>query len=311
MHRKLKQRLIILVVVLTLLIIFLPMIFSKRAEQTELMSSGDIPTPPEQSALEQKLQPPDENNSETLGQQTSDSQIGEGIKPKVSSRPTEQPDETAGQESQKAALSDKTTQEQSLNHADQETINHVAAKADEKNSMTSPEIASAKSVTKKTEKSVLSVMAKKAEEAKKTPILKTETGMENNTEVNGHPVLHENNLKSPVKTELKTLSGYKTRSKIQQTEGIKRLSKAKIHSQGWVVQLGSFSEVTYANQLIKSLRDEGFSAFGYYHTIKKNKIINRVYVGPFVQKPDAKKIRDYIAKKMNIRGLIVKFNPVQ
>lgn len=90
----------------------------------------------------------------------------------------------------------------------------------------------------------------------------------------------------------------------------KHIEKAKHHDQAWVVQLGSFSQEQHANLLIKQLRDKGFKAFGYRKMIKPKYIINRVYIGPFSKLDEAKKIREQLQVSMNIKGIIIKFDPI-
>jgi DedD protein len=286
MDKKLKQRLVIVIIIMTLLIIFLPMLLSRYESNRDFNEASSIPEPPEQSALEKKLDLFDQ--------------------PKF--------------------LLKKSTK------LDQGVVDN------EKNKISKIEDVVAQPVDEpKTDKEILDA-AKEQGAVLKTPLVDTTESTEAFEATKIQPVIPTKEVKEatvPDKSEVipsidrvhqkvssKHLSSttihhkngiktYKMHSAVKEVDASKRLHSAKIHNRGWVVQLGSFNKVINANQLIQKLRKKGFSAFGYYHSTERGHIVNRVYVGPFVQREEAMKIRHYLNDKMHIKGVIVSFNPVR
>lgn len=88
----------------------------------------------------------------------------------------------------------------------------------------------------------------------------------------------------------------------------KQLQTATSLNEAWVVQLGSFANKNNAVQLVKKLRTKGFTTFAY--PARHNHIINyRVYVGPMIEKSQAQTLHDKLKKEMKIDSFVVKFDP--
>jgi cell division septation protein DedD len=80
--------------------------------------------------------------------------------------------------------------------------------------------------------------------------------------------------------------------------------KPKI-TQGWTVQLGSFSSTKNAKALVNNLRAKGFSAYSV--TIRAHgKTMQRVLVGPHAARDKAQKVQQRLANELSIKGIVIK-----
>jgi len=84
--------------------------------------------------------------------------------------------------------------------------------------------------------------------------------------------------------------------------------KPKLNAKAYVIQLGVFSNNAYAGKLIHSLRNKGFTSFGYKQKRKGNVILTYVYVGPLVTRKCAEQKVDQLQKIMKLKGAVVPFN---
>jgi len=73
----------------------------------------------------------------------------------------------------------------------------------------------------------------------------------------------------------------------------------------WVVQLGSFTEDLNAENLVKQVRALGLSAYSEKVTSSAGASINRVRVGPFLQREDATGAQQKLASGLNINGVVM------
>jgi DedD protein len=72
----------------------------------------------------------------------------------------------------------------------------------------------------------------------------------------------------------------------------------------WSVQLASLSSRAGADNLQKNLRSQGYNAY-----IRSAGGMNRVYVGPLIERAEAERLRDAISRKQKLNGIIVRFQP--
>ncbi len=73
----------------------------------------------------------------------------------------------------------------------------------------------------------------------------------------------------------------------------------------WVVQLGSFTEDLNAENLVKQVRALGLSAYSEKVTSSAGTSINRVRVGPFLQREDAATAQQNIESSLSINGVVM------
>jgi DedD protein len=73
----------------------------------------------------------------------------------------------------------------------------------------------------------------------------------------------------------------------------------------WVVQLGSFGETTNADNLVKQVRAQGMSAYSELVTSSSGAAINRVRVGPFLQREDASKAQQTLKSSLGVNGVVM------
>lgn len=72
----------------------------------------------------------------------------------------------------------------------------------------------------------------------------------------------------------------------------------------WAVQLASLSNRANADALQKTLRTQGYNAY-----IRTADGVNRVFVGPVIERAEADRLRDTLEKQQKIKGIVVRFQP--
>ena len=72
----------------------------------------------------------------------------------------------------------------------------------------------------------------------------------------------------------------------------------------WSVQLASLSSSEGAQSLQKTLRSQGYNA--YIRTVDG---MNRVFVGPLIERAEADRLRDLLNRQQNLKGFVVRFQP--
>ncbi len=72
----------------------------------------------------------------------------------------------------------------------------------------------------------------------------------------------------------------------------------------WSVQLASLSNRVGADNLQKTLRSQGYNAY-----IRSADGMNRVYVGPLIERAEAERLRDVINRQHKLKGFVVRFQP--
>ena len=74
--------------------------------------------------------------------------------------------------------------------------------------------------------------------------------------------------------------------------------------EGWVVQLGSFSNQANAEELVARLRKQGYQVF-VEKVAQGGQTIYRVRIGPQRQRADAEAIRDKLARDLQLKALVL------
>ncbi|GGU83376.1 cell division protein [Pseudomonas laurentiana] len=72
----------------------------------------------------------------------------------------------------------------------------------------------------------------------------------------------------------------------------------------WSVQLASLSNRASADSLQKTLRSQGYNAY-----IRSSDGMNRVFVGPLIERAEAERLRDLLGRQHNLKGFVVRFQP--
>ncbi len=72
----------------------------------------------------------------------------------------------------------------------------------------------------------------------------------------------------------------------------------------WSVQLVSLSNRASADNLQKTLRNQGYNAY-----VRSSGGMNRVFVGPLLERAEADRLRDLLGKQQNLKGFVVRFQP--
>ena len=74
----------------------------------------------------------------------------------------------------------------------------------------------------------------------------------------------------------------------------------------WTVQLASLSSRENAEKLQQTLRTQGYNAY-----IRTADGMNRVFVGPLVERAEANRLRDTLQRQQKLDGFVVRFKPEQ
>ena len=72
----------------------------------------------------------------------------------------------------------------------------------------------------------------------------------------------------------------------------------------WSIQLASLSSRASAENLQKNLRTQGYNAY-----IRSVEGMNRVFVGPVIERAEANRLRDQLVRQQKLNGFIVRFQP--
>lgn len=72
----------------------------------------------------------------------------------------------------------------------------------------------------------------------------------------------------------------------------------------WSIQLASLSSRASAENLQKNLRTQGYNAY-----IRSVEGMNRVFVGPVIERAEANRLRDQLSRQQKLNGFIVRFQP--
>ncbi|MGN8250834.1 SPOR domain-containing protein [Pseudomonas sp. SMV7] len=72
----------------------------------------------------------------------------------------------------------------------------------------------------------------------------------------------------------------------------------------WSIQLASLSNRAGAEKLQQTLRSQGYNAY-----VRSAGGMNRVYVGPLIERAEAERMRDAINRQNSLKGFVVRFQP--
>ena len=74
----------------------------------------------------------------------------------------------------------------------------------------------------------------------------------------------------------------------------------------WSVQLASLSSRERAVELQQRLRSQGYNAY-----VRSVDGMNRVFIGPVIERAEANRLRDQLNRQQKLNGFIVRFQPEQ
>jgi len=97
-------------------------------------------------------------------------------------------------------------------------------------------------------------------------------------------------------------------AKVEPQPAAKPAAPSKIDVNGlpvsWSIQLASLSNRAGAEKLQQTLRSQGYNAY-----IRSAGGMNRVYVGPLIERAEAERVRDAINRQNSLKGFVVRFQP--
>lgn len=88
-------------------------------------------------------------------------------------------------------------------------------------------------------------------------------------------------------------------------EPVKRLDNNGLPV-SWSIQLASLSNRASAEALEKTLRSQGYNAY-----IRTAAGMNRVFVGPLIERDEANRLRDQLHRQQKLDGFVLRFKPEQ
>jgi DedD protein len=72
----------------------------------------------------------------------------------------------------------------------------------------------------------------------------------------------------------------------------------------WSIQLASLSSRASADSLQNRLRGAGYNAY-----VRNVEGMNRVFVGPVIERAEADRLRDQLTRQQKLNGFVVRFQP--
>ena len=75
-------------------------------------------------------------------------------------------------------------------------------------------------------------------------------------------------------------------------------------SVSWSIQLASLSSRSSADSLQNRLRGAGYNAY-----VRNVEGMNRVFVGPVIERAEADRLRDQLTRQQKLNGFVVRFQP--
>lgn len=97
-------------------------------------------------------------------------------------------------------------------------------------------------------------------------------------------------------------------AKVEPQPAAKPAASSKIDVNGlpvsWSIQLASLSNRAGAEKLQQTLRSQGYNAY-----IRSAGGMNRVYVGPLIERAEAERVRDAVNRQNSLKGFVVRFQP--
>ncbi|WP_312255770.1 SPOR domain-containing protein [Stutzerimonas nitrititolerans] len=90
---------------------------------------------------------------------------------------------------------------------------------------------------------------------------------------------------------------------VEQPKPEQRLDAANLPV-SWSVQLASLSNRESAEALTAKLRSQGYNAY-----VRTFEGMNRVFVGPLVERAEANRLRDVLERQQKLKGFVLRFKP--
>ncbi len=95
-------------------------------------------------------------------------------------------------------------------------------------------------------------------------------------------------------------------SKVLETSNVKQNNTPidTMMFESWIIQLGSFSSTNNAKVLVDDLIGKSYKAFLRPVTLDNQKVMFRVFVGPFFDKPTAEQTAQKLAKEFSLNPIV-------
>jgi len=95
----------------------------------------------------------------------------------------------------------------------------------------------------------------------------------------------------------------------KKTQSVAKHPKLKLPSlpNGWLVQVGSFSNKVNAERMVQKLRNKGYSAY-VHEEHHRHALIRQVQVGPAISRAKAEQLRKKLYKEFKLKGYLIKYN---
>ena len=289
MNILLKQRLIGAIVLISLAVIFIPMLFTNQGDKEEQKFESSIPPEPAYEIKSPQISVPLSLPPKSL-EKVPLSEPQAADEPEDSQDLDLQDQQTPASANPTASQTQKPSQTAALqNTAPQNTPAKPAEVVKNTASKTTD------SVKATVEKPAAAPVKPQAGTTSETHQVKTQAAQTHATQTQATQTQATKTTDTAVKTPEAPIK--------EQTVSVTERTNAVT---GWVVQVGSFSQKANAEKLRDRLRKMGMASF-VATAQSKGKTIYRVRVGPEIDRADAEKIHAAIKAKTKLNGLVMKY----
>jgi DedD protein len=295
-----RHRIIGIAVIFALILIFVPMLMSKKLEQNQV--APGIPTPPAAPQVIETAIPPAQNQMVPV---PSDTNSGEAAQPALV--PVEQ--QVCSPDSEDCSMAVTTSGNSGDESADDNiNDNDQDATTDDDNDADLPALPEEENAPVATTPSTVSpAPAPQLSQPQNVPAVQPVEApklQSDNTPAQISNVALEKTVSAPA------ITVPVIKKPVQKhAMPIHRQTMVKAPSSGaaWMVQVGLFSDAKNADGLIHRLHQKGFTAFGYLVESPQG-TATHVYVGPSTDYDKAKIMQSRLQTEMGIKGYVTQFN---
>jgi DedD protein len=321
MDKALKQRLVGASVLIALAVILLPMMFSGRPESFSQQSQKiELPPQPSELSFETRRFPVTDPHENTPPAENRDA-VSANRLPAVSSAPADRADEKAAPEK-----SHESPQAGADDPPEQTPMDTTPGNPDLASSETSPSgpVQAVITGSPDSDSPAASGTGRYVVQVASLGSAENASRLMTTLQHNGFPVLLD-----VIKSEVGQLNRVRVGPYQNETEAAQASARIGAELEGvsprvvdlqpnesapetgpadplvrWVVQVGSFADSSNAERLVTQIREAGMSAYGETVTSSATSIF-RVRVGPFLEREEALRIKQHLADRLSVDGVVM------
>jgi DedD protein len=297
MDKALKQRLVGASVLIALAVIVLPMLLGGRPESdAQHTRSIELPAQPPELSFETRRYP--------IGKQSAEQRASQDLSSQEDPVRQLPAPKTPASKINQANIIEPKVDEPGLDEEPPESVvnNPVAAPFEEAPETASRYVVQVASFGALDNANKLTATLKNDGYSVVTDSVKSDVGVLHRVRVGPYATEEEAN-KTVIALESK-IRGVKPRVMDLQPGKSAQITSPSDPLVRWVVQVGSFSSATNAENLVASLRTDGLSA--YQETVNTSEsIVYRVRIGPFLERKEALGVERLVRDKRSLAGVVM------